>query len=517
MTEPIPFNRIAIRLNPQDNVAIARQVIPAGKVIDLEGQFLHIGAEVPVGHKFALSAIPAGGEVRRYGYSIGCASHDIAHGEWVHTHNIAVGQFEHAYRYTVVESPAWLPARQRTFMGYPRPDGRVGTRNFVAVIASVNCSAFVASRIAAHFTPEHLAAFPNVDGVIALIHHSGCSIPLDSRAYEYLQRTLHNAAHNPNVAAFVVVGLGCEVNQIEPCFGVTAERLAGLNPAGANDAYLVIQECGGAEGSIRAGIAAVERLLPQANDVQRVEQPASKLVLATECGGSDAWSGVTANPVVGLAADAVVMQGGTAILSETSEVFGAEHLLMSRVTSAAVGEKLIACFQGWNELAARYGFSIDNNPSPGNKVGGLTTIFEKSLGAVSKGGSTPLNGVYFYAETIDRSGLVFMDTPGNDPASITGMIAGGANLVLFTTGRGSVFGGSLVPTLKVASNSAMFVKMEADMDFNAGAVLDGLSLAEASERLFDLLLATASGQPSQAERLGPHEQEFVPWVPGGLL
>ncbi len=389
MDEPIPFTRIAVRLNPQDNVAIARQAIPAGTAIDLAGQALSIRTEVPVGHKFALAAIPAGGEVRRYGYLIGFATRAIEPGEWVHSHNMESGPVKQEYSCTVVPQPAWRPAPQRTFMGYPRPDGRAGTRNFVAVIASVNCSAFVTSRIAAHFTPERLAAFPNVDGVIALTHHTGCSMPLHGHAYEYLQRTLYNTARNPNVAAFVVVGLGCEVNQIEPCFGVEADRLAGLNPAGANDAYLVIQQCGGVEATIRAGIEAVERLLPQANAVQRVELPASKLVIGTECGGSDAWSGVTANPVVGLSADAVVMQGGTAILSETSEVFGAEHLLMNRLTSLETGEKLVACFESWKEQAERYGFSIDNNPSPGNKAGGLTTIFEKSLGAVSKGGSTP--------------------------------------------------------------------------------------------------------------------------------
>jgi len=514
-----PFSFYAIQLNPKDNVAIARQLIPAGTCLDLEpgGRGLTVVAEVPVGHKLALEAIPAGAEVRRYGYPIGRASQAIAPGEWVHSHNLTVGTIERAYNFRVVPQPVWNPARRRTFMGYPRPDGRAGTRNLVAVISSVNCSAFVSSRIAAYFIPERLAAYPNVDGVVALIHHTGCSIPLEGRAYEYLQRTLYNVARNPNIAAFVVIGLGCEVNQVEPCFQVSAERMAGINPAGANDAYLIIQELGGAENTIRAGIAAVQVLLQQANCVARVELPATLLTLGVECGGSDSWSGITANPLVGMVADRVVQQGGAAILSETSEIFGAEALLMERVTSAQVGEKLIACFQNWNDQAARYGFSIDNNPSPGNKAGGLTTIFEKSLGAVSKGGSTPVTGVYFYGEQVDRPGLAFMDTPGNDPASVTGLLAGGANLVLFTTGRGSVFGGSLVPTLKIASNSPMYARMQADMDFNAGAVLDGTPFDQAAEELFDLVLATASGQPSRAERLGPHEQEFVPWTPGGLL
>ena len=517
MLDLLPFDYFAIRLHPRDNVAIARKTVPAGTALELDGSALALLEDVPVGHKFALEAIPQGGELFRYGYSIGFASRAIRPGEWVHTHNLEVGAIERDYRCTVVPNPAWQPARPRTFWGYLRPDGRAGTRNFIAVLSSVNCSGFVASRIAAHFTPERLAAYPNVDGVIALVHHTGCSIPMDSPAYGNLQRTLRNVARNPNLAGFVAVGLGCEVNQLETCFEVDAERLAGLNPAGENDAYLVIQQLGGAENTIRAGIAAVERLLPQANAVQRVELPASKLVVGLECGGSDAWSGVTANPLVGLAADRVVEQGGTAVLSETSEIFGAEHLLTRRVTSPEVGEKLVACFQGWNDQAARYGFSVDNNPSPGNKTGGLTTIFEKSLGAVAKGGSTPLNGVYFYAEQVDRTGLVFMDTPGNDPASITGMIAGGANVVLFTTGRGSVFGGSLVPTLKVSSNTPMYERLQQDMDFNAGAVLDGEPLDAAADRLFELVLATASGQPSKAERLGPHEQEFIPWVPGGLL
>jgi altronate hydrolase len=512
-----PFSTFALQLQPNDHVAIAKQTIPAGTLLDWQGQVICLAGEVPAGHKFALAVVPAGGEVRRYGYPIGRATHAIAPGDWVHSHNLEVGQVQRDYSFSVVPEPAWNPARRRTFLGYPRADGSAGTRNYIAVISTVNCSAFVASRIAAYFTPERLAAYPNVDGVLALIHHTGCSIPLEGRAYEYLQRSLHNVARNPNVAAFVVIGLGCEVNQVEPCFQVSAERLAGLNPAGANDAYLLIQEQGGAEGAIRAGIAAVERLLPQANAVHRVVLPASRLVVGLECGGSDAWSGVTANPLVGMAADRVVAQGGTAVLPETPEVFGAEYLLTARVTSEEAGRKLIACFEGWNDQAARYGFSIDNNPSPGNKAGGLTTIFEKSLGAVAKGGSTPVTAVYYYGEKIDHPGLVFMDTPGNDPASITGMMAGGANLMLFTTGRGSVFGGSVVPTLKIASNTAMYQKLKADMDFNAGAVLDGTPMDQAAEDLFDLILATASGQPSLAERLGPHEQEFVPWTPGGIL
>ena len=516
------FDQFAIRLNPQDNVAIARRDIPAGTVLELDGRQIRLDGAVAAGHKFALEEIAPGAEVRRYGYLIGCASRAISAGEWVHSHNLDVGVIEHEYSYTLVPAPALSPVRRRTFWGYLRPDGRAGTRNYIAVIATVNCSSFVASRIAAHFTPERLSAYPNVDGVIALTHHTGCSMPPGGKpagggAYDNLQRTLRNTARNPNLAGFVAIGLGCEVNQIETCFGVPPERLAGLNPAGENDAYLIIQELGGAEGAIRAGIAAVERLLPQADAARRVELPASLLVVGLECGGSDAWSGVTANPVVGLAADRVVEQGGTAVLSETTEIFGAEHLLTRRVSSAEAAEKLIACFRGWNEQAARYGFSVDNNPSPGNKAGGLTTIFEKSLGAVAKGGSTPLNAVYWYGERIDRTGLVFMDTPGNDPASITGMVAGGANLVLFTTGRGSVYGGSLAPILKVASNTPMYTRMQADMDFNAGQVLDGEPLEAAGDRLFELLLATASGQPSLGERLGPHEQEFIPWVPGGLL
>jgi altronate hydrolase len=517
MPDGFPFDQLAIRLNPGDNVAIARRTISAGTVLKLNGRRITLTDEVPAGHKLALEAVAAGGEVWRYGYLIGSASRAIRAGEWVHSHNLEVGAMEHDYHCTLVSIPDWNPARRRTFWGYPRQDGRAGTRNFVAVISTVNCSGFVASRIAAHFTPERLAAFPNVDGVIAMVHHSGCSFPLGGEAYTNLQRTLRNTARNPNLAGFVAIGLGCEVNQLETCFEVPDGRLSGLNPAGENDAYLLIQDLGGTEGAIRAGVAAVERLLLQANAVRRVEMPASKLVVGLECGGSDAWSGVTANPVTGLAADRVVEQGGTAILSETPEIFGAEHLLTQRVTSAATGERLIACFQGWHAQAARYGFSIDNNPSPGNKAGGLTTIYEKSLGAVAKGGSSPLNGVYFYAEQVDRPGLVFMDTPGNDPASITGMVAGGANLVLFTTGRGSVFGGSLVPILKVASNTPMYERMQSDMDFNAGSVLDGESLEAAGDRLFELLLETASGQPSRAERLGPHEQEFIPWVPGGLL
>jgi altronate hydrolase len=386
-------------------------------------------------------------------------------------------------------------------------------RNYIAVIATVNCATHVATRIARYFTPEVLAAYPNVDGVLPIVHGSGCALPPGGLSKTYLKRVLGNLDRNPNVAAAIYVGLGCEVMQLDDCRPVyTTEEMGRLGPDG-----FVIQDQGGFHRTVQAGIAAIERLLPQANAVQRQPVPLSNLGLALQCGGSDGWSGVTANPLMGRVVDAVVRAGGMAALAETPEIYGAEGLLLRRVTGEAVAEKLIERLNWWTAEAEKRGFSLDNNPAPGNKAGGLTNIFEKSLGAVAKAGSSPLNGVYEYGEWIDRNGLVFMDSPGNDPFSVTGQVGSGCNLVMFSTGRGSLFGSPLAPTIKLASNSTLYNRMPDDMDFNAGRVLEGESWEALTGELLQQVIAVASGQRTWSESHGPIETEFVPWQPDAVL
>lgn len=520
----IPLAEVAIRLHPNDNVAIAKVNLQPGTVLEVgppaQSDQVRVQRFIASGHKIALAEIGMGEVVRRYGQAIGFATRPIAAGEHVHTHNLGAQEFARDYAFGVDAQPVtFVPENERrTFLGFRRADGRVGTRNMIAVIASVNCSAHTCREIAHYFTPERLAAYPNVDGVIALTHGSGCANRVGGPDYVLLQRTLAGMTRHPNIGASILVGLGCETNQIADLvenYGLSTQN-GQTGPAQWRPS-LVIQDLGGIRKTVRAGIEAVEALLPQVNAVGRTSQPISELMLALQCGGSDGWSGVTANPVLGLVVDELVRQGGAAVLAETPEIYGAEHLLTRRASSPEVGQKLVAKVRWWEEYARRMGVEIDNNPSHGNKAGGLTTIYEKSLGAVAKGGSTPLMDVYDYAEPVTARGLTFMDTPGYDPVSVTGQVAGGCNMVLFTTGRGSVFGFKPAPSLKIATNSATYERMLDDMDVNAGRVLSGASLDEVAVELFELMIAVASGQPSKSEAQGVGEAEFNPWSIGGTL
>lgn len=520
-------------LHPTDNVAVARIALDAGAVVRVPVNptqsplMLTVWQTIPPGHKVALQALAPGDAVRRYGQTIGFATQVIQPGEHVHSHNLDAQGFQRDYAFGADVQPVDMrpESERRIFWGYKRPDGRVGTRNYIAVICTANCAAHVAREIAHAFTAEQLALYPNVDGVIAITHSFGCSTRIGGRDYVLLQRTLAGIATHPNVAASVFVGLGCEVNQVDAL--INDQHIQGCNLAGTMcDALsegrawpprLIIQEQGGIRRTVKAGIAAIEELLPMANAVSRTPQPLSALVVGLQCGGSDSWSGVTANPVVGLVSDEVVRQGGTVVLGETTEIYGAEHLLTRRAITQAVGEKLLAYIRWWEEYAHQHGFCIDNNPTPGNKAGGLTTIYEKSLGAVAKAGSTPLMEVVDYAERISTPGLVFMNTPGNDWTSVTGLVAGGCTLVLFTTGRGSVFGFKPAPVIKVASHTLLYRHMSDDMDLNAGRVLEGASLHDVAAELLELLIAVASGQRSKSEAQGVGEAEFVPWQTVGVL
>jgi len=505
----VPLREVALRLHPQDDVAIAKINLQVGTTLAL-GPDSHPQPQVPVrqpipsGHKVALREIAAGETVRRYGQVIGLAGRTILPGEHVHTHNLSIQDFAREQTIGVDVQPVILvrESERRTFLGYKQADGRVGTRNYLAVISTVNCSAHASREIARHFTPERLAAFPNVDGVIALTHQLGCPIQ-----YVLLQRTLAGMARHPNVGAYIIVGLGCETNQV-------ADLVKSYDLGGPG---LVIQDLGGIRKTVRAGVTAIKALLPAVNAVQRTVQPLSELMLALQCGGSDGWSGVTANPVVGLVADEVVRQGGTVVLAETPEIYGAEHLLTRRAISPEVGHKLVAQVRWWEQYAQRMGFQVDDNRSIGNEAGGLTTIYEKSLGAVAKAGSTPLTDVYDYAEMVTARGFVFMNSPGYDPVSVTGQVAGGCDLVLFTTGRGSVFGFKPAPCIKISSNSTTYECMMDDMDLNAGKVLEGVGMEQVAAELLDLIIAVASGQPSKSESQNVGEAEFSPWNLEGTL
>ena len=519
----VPFVEVGLHLHPQDNVAIAKADLQVGMVLALGPSEdaptnVPVHQTIPTGHKVALEEIATGDPVRRYGQIIGFATQAITPGEHVHTHNLSVQDFGRDYAFGVnVQPVTMVPEHERhTFLGYRRPNGRAGTRNYIAVISTVNCSAHTAREIAHYFTPDRLTAYPNIDGVIALTHAYGCTLRLGGEDYVLLQRTLAGFARHPNVGAYILVGLGCEVNQADALMG-NCDLCSGNGILPGCAPVLNIQELGGIRKTVNAGIAAVESLLPQVNAARRTRQPISELMLALQCGASDGWSGVTANPVVGLVADEVVRHGGTVVLSETTEIYGAEHLLTRRAISPSVGQDLVAHVRWWEEYARRQGIEIDNNPTPGNKAGGLTTIYEKSLGAVAKAGSTPLTGVYDYAEPVPASGFAFVNGPGNDWTGVVGQVASGCTLVLFTTGLGSVFGFKPAPVIKVVSNSVTYRHMLDDMDLNAGKVLEGVRMQEVADELLDLVVAVASGQPSKSEAQGIGEAEFVPWHLGETL
>jgi altronate hydrolase len=528
--ETLRFDDAAVQLHPTDDVAVAKRTLPAGTRLTGRAADLTLRVLAPTGHKFALRAVAAGAPVRRYGQVIGFAKSAIEPGDHVHLHNLGLGELALDYAYSSdVPQVQYVPAEQRrTFMGYRRADGRSGTRNYIAVISSVNCSAHTVRAIAHHFTAEKLAAFPNVDGVIAIAHGFGCATRSGSEDYVLLQRTLAGIANHPNVGGYLLVGLGCETNQLSELIGnyqlawkdapAVRRTASGGGPVVAPPPpSLYIQDAGGVRKTVQAGIAMVEQLLPLANEYRREPLPVSGLTVALQCGGSDGWSGVSANPALGLACDELVRHGGSVVLAETPEVYGAEHLLTRRAISREVGEKLVNKIHWWERHAAAHGVEIDNNPSAGNKAGGLTTIYEKSLGAVAKAGNTPLMDVYEYAEPIRTPGFSFMDTPGYDPVGATGQAAGGCNLIVFTTGRGSCFGFKPAPSIKVATNTPMYERMSEDMDVNAGTILDGVPMAQVGAEIFEKIIAIASGEASKSEAQGIGEEEFQPWNLGGLL
>ena len=504
-----------IRIHPADNVVIARRQLLGGTVVADENSLVTTGL-VPPGHKLATRPIAPGEAVRRYNQVIGHATQAITAGQHVHTHNLAFSSFERQHEPGAGAQATAYVTDPAIFMGIVRADGRVATRNYIGVLTSVNCSATAARAIADHFRrdirPETLAAFPNVDGVVALTHGMGCATASDGEELQVLRRTLGGYARHPNFYAVLVVGLGCETNQIQ---GLIAQE--GLQE-GARLVAFNIQDTGGTAKTVARGVALIQGLLAEADRARRQPVPASHLMVGLQCGGSDGYSGISANPALGAAVDRLVRHGGTAILSETPEIYGGEHLLTRRAVSLDVANKLRARIQWWEAYTARNHMTMDNNPSAGNKAGGLTTILEKSLGAIAKSGTTNLVDVYEFAQRITAHGFVYMDSPGYDPVSATGQVASGANLICFTTGRGSAYGCAPSPSLKLATNTALWVKQEDDMDINCGTVVDGSeTVDDAGERIFRLMLETASGRQTKSEGHGYGQNEFVPWQLGAVM
>ena len=503
---------LTVRLNDADNVVVARLAILSGT--ELPSEQVTLSEKVPAGHKIATQPIPQGQPVRRYGQIIGFASTDIQPGDHVHVHNVEMQDFERDYAIGSDAKPLVMraDAERDTFEGFVRERGGVGTRNYIGILSSVNCSASVCKFVQQTFPRSVLAEYPQVDGVVALTHSTGCGMADRGEGFSALQRTLWGYARHPNFAGILMIGLGCEVNQIDfllEAYGIKRGELF---------QHMTMQETGGTRKTVDRAVGLIREMLPHANQARRETVSASELSVALQCGGSDAYSGITANPALGYATDLLAAQGGTGILAETPEIYGAEHLLTRRASRPEVAQKLISRIKWWEEYCASNGGEMNNNPSPGNKAGGLTTILEKSLGAAAKGGTTNLNQVLNYAEPATERGFLFMDSPGYDPASVTGQVASGCNIVAFTTGRGSCFGYKPAPSIKLATNTPMYERMSDDMDINCGDILSGDATIESKGReILDLLLRVASGEPSKSEELGIGDHEFIPWQIGAVM
>ena len=508
--------RSTLRLHPDDDVVIAKLRLAAGTTVETDAGPVVLAANVPAGHKIAIRARASGQPVRRYGQVIGFATVPIAPGEHVHQHNLAAGALDQRFEVAADGEPTRVrsAAEMRTFDGYLRDDGRVGTRNYILVVPTVNCSATVVRMVGDRFR-DVTRDYPNVDGVVAIAHKTGCGLVAQGDDHRILQRVIAGYASHPNVGATVMVSLGCEVNQADPIVQLAVSRPNGA-PA-RRPPVVTIQREGGTRKAVEAAVAEIARLLPSVDAARRTPRPASDLIVATNCGGSDGYSGITANPALGWAMDEIIRYGGTALLAETTEVYGAEQLLVRRARNEAVARKLLDRIAWWETYLARHGARMDHNPSPGNILGGITTVYEKALGGIAKGGTTQLVDVIDYAEPVKAKGLVFMDTPGFDPVSVTGLVAGGANVIAFTTGRGSVFGCKPTPSIKLATTSTLYRHMTDDMDLDCGTILDGASIAEVGRQILEEILAVASGKRTKSELLDIGAEEFAPWQPGPTM
>ena len=507
-------------LHPDDNIAIAKVTIAEGVSLVAGNRSILTLDRIEFGHKLSTTHISSGEPIRKFGQVIGFATEPIEAGQWVHVHNVTPGELSLDYAFSSMIPDDPEPILGRTFQGIKRPNGKTATRNYIGILSTVNCSATTSKYVAANFDDSILEQFPNVDGVVALTHKGGCAFDYDGDEHRQLALTMAGFAKHPNIAAYVILGLGCETAQasfLADKHGLVQLHLPDDMSGEEQPLIINIQDVGGVRKTVERATEVVREMLPEVNRIKREPVPVSEIILGTECGGSDGNSGITANPAVGVASDLLVAHGATTILAETPEICGGEHLLTRRARTPEVGKKLLGFIDWWKDYAAKFGVTIDNNPSVGNKKGGLTTIYEKSLGAIAKGGSTALNGVYRYAEEIDQKGFVIMDSPGFDSVSVTGMVASGANVVIFTTGRGSCFGCKPVPTIKVSSNTPMYERMIEDMDINAGRILDGATVQELGEEMFEKIIAVASGEATKSEAQGIGDEEFSPWFVGPLL
>jgi altronate hydrolase len=507
-----------ILLHPADNVCVAACDLLKGTVVTAGDTTVELVESVRLGHKIALVPRSVGQQIFKYGQIIGFATEDIEPGAWIHTHNLTAGEFARDYAASTEIPPEPAPLTGLTFEGYKRPDRKPGTRNYLAVISTVNCSATVSKAVAARFNADALQAFPNIDGVVAFTHGGGCGMQFAGEGHATLNRVMGGIARHPNIGGYVLIGLGCETATL----GYLMEdqklvQIGGSTGKANRPPVLSMQDVGGTAKTIEAACSLVAEMLPRANDVRRESVPLSELVLGTNCGGSDGNSGITANPALGVASDLLVAAGGTVILGETTEIYGAEQLLTRRARTPQVAQKLIDRIRWWEWYTGLFGCTPDNNPSPGNKEGGLTTIYEKSLGAIAKAGGTAMTEVYQYAEQVNQRGFVVMDTPGLDPVSVTGIVAGGAQVMVFTTGRGSCFGCKPTPSIKVATNTPMYERMIDDMDLDAGPILNGKSVDTVGREIFDEIIAVASGKKTKSELHGIGQEEFVPWNIGPTL
>jgi altronate hydrolase len=507
-----------VYLHGSDNVCVAARDLPAGTQITAGGRTVELSRAVKLGHKIALAEIPAGQRVVKYGQTIGFATEAIAPGTWIHTQNLTAGVFDRDYAAASEVPPELAPLTGRTFQGYKRPDRGPGTRNYIAVISTVNCSASVSKYVAARFATEAIRQYPNVDGVVAFTHGGGCGMQFGGEGHATLNRVMGGMARHPNIGGYVLIGLGCEVATLGYLLDdQKLVQIGGSGRAAVRPPVLSMQDVGGTTKTIEAACRLVADMLPQANDVKRESVPLSELILGTNCGGSDGNSGITANPALGIASDMLVAAGGTVILGETTEIYGAEQMLTRRARTPEIAQKLIDRIRWWEWYTGLFGCTPDNNPSPGNKEGGLTTIYEKSLGAIAKAGGSAMNEVYQYAEQVTAKGFVVMDTPGLDPVSVTGIVAGGAQMMVFTTGRGSCFGCKPTPSIKVATNTPMFERMIDDMDLDAGTILSGRALDDVGREIFEEIIAVAGGKRTKSEQHGIGQEEFVPWNIGPTL
>jgi len=497
-----------IVLSKNDNVGVSQFIIP--EKTKIEGREINTIDPIPFGHKVCLKSVNKGDPIIKYDQIIGFASKNIQAGEHVHSHNLEFKEFKRDFKVTdkknIIEEKA-----DTFFKGIMRDNGDVATRNYIGIVSTVNCSATVTKMIVEKIKySEILKDYPNIDGIVPITHSTGCGMNTVSEGMQIFQRTIDGFKNHPNFSHVFVIGLGCECAQVS-LFDESLKKHQRIH-------FLTIQDEGGTKKIVDKVLSQIKNLLKEANDIKRTPQSVSNLTLALQCGGSDGYSGITANPALGVAADLLVKKGGSSILSETPEIYGAEHLLINRANSQLTADKLIKRIEWWRHYTSINDSTMDNNPAPGNKKGGLTTILEKSLGAVAKGGNSVLQDVLNYAEPLKNKGFNFMDSPGYDPVSVTGQVASGANVICFTTGRGSCFGCKPVPSLKLSTNTAMYEKMSEDMDINCGTIAEGKEkIEEVGQKIFDLVVNTASGNKSKSEINGYGDEEFNPWQVGVVM